>query len=60
MFFCFVFICLVFGCPGSGFGGLLLGSRSSGLPLLLLPTLKPSKPPPGPPKPPEPLRITKG
>ena len=27
-----------FGGPGGGFGGFLLGSRSSGLPLLLLPT----------------------
>ena len=29
---------LVFGGPGGGFGGFLLGSLSSGLPLLLLPT----------------------
>ena len=38
----FSFVCLFsflgLGGPGGGLGGFLLGSRSSGLPLLLLPT----------------------
>ena len=36
--FVFRFVFVGFGGPGGGFGGFLLGSRSSGLPLLLLPT----------------------
>ena len=43
---CFDFV--VLGGPGGGLGGFLLGSLSSGLPLLLLPTRKPPKQPPGP------------